>query len=173
MDWQIQTRAKACATCGTLFREGDAYHCLLAEAADGLARSDYCTACWDKTGPELLKAPAAISTWHGTVPPKLVPPEETIKRTTAESLLAKYLHSTSSEEKSFCFILGLILERKRILRQRQVMHDEHRGAKLVVYEHARSGESYVIEDPGLSLTELEKIHGQVAAILEREKVSAS
>jgi len=173
MDWQIQARSKACATCGTPFRESDAYHCLLAEADDALARSDYCSACWEKTRGELLDAPTAISTWRGTVPPKLVPPDEPIKRTTAEALLSKYLHSTGSDEKSFCFILGLILERKRILRRRQVMYDEHRGAKLVVYEHARSGESYIIEDPGLSLAELEKVHGQVAAILEREKVSAS
>ncbi|HET6494784.1 MAG TPA: hypothetical protein VFH61_05400 [Thermoleophilia bacterium] len=173
MDWQIQARSKGCMKCGTPFGEGDPYYCLLAEVDDGLARSDYCQACWQEVAQETLTAPTAISTWRGVVPPKLMPPDEPIKRTTAETLLGKYLHSTGADEKNFCFILGLILERKRILKQRQVMHDEHRGAKLVVYEHARSGESYVIEDPGLSLAELEQVHGQVAAILERERISAS
>lgn len=173
MDWQIQARSKACSSCSKPFDEGDTYSCVLAECEDGLARSDYCASCWENVSGTVLEARGVISTWRGTVPPKLVPPAEPIKRTTAETLLRKYLHSTSPPEKNFCFILGLILERKKLLRQRQVMHDEHRGAKLVVYEHVRSGESYVIEDPGLGLAELEEVHGQVAAILEREKVSAA
>jgi hypothetical protein len=173
MDWQIQARSKACANCGTLFGEGDAYCCLLAESGDELERRDYCAPCWEASSSAFLEASPAISTWQGTVPPKLVPPDEPIKRTTAETLLHKYLHSTGPDEKSFCFILGLILERKRLLRRRQVVRDEHRGARLVVYEHARTGESYVIEDPGLSLSELDEVHAHVTAILEREKVSAA
>jgi hypothetical protein len=173
MDWQIQARSKTCSGCSRPFDEGDTYRCVLAEADEGLARSDYCAECWEKAAEEVVGAPGLVSTWRGTVPPKLVPPAEPIKRTTAETLLGKYLHSTSPSEKNFCFILGLILERKKLLRQRQVMHDERRGARLVVYEHVRSGESYVIEDPGLSLAELEQVQGQVAAILEQEKVSAA
>lgn len=180
MDWQIQARSKACGSCNKPFGEGDAYACVLAEGDDALVRGDerlvrgdYCASCWENASETLLEAPGVVSTWRATVPPKLVPPAEPIKRTTAETLLRKYLHSTGASEKNFCFILGLILERKKLLRPRQVMHDEHRGAKLVVYEHARSGESIVIEDPGLSLAELEEVHGQVAAILEQEKVSAA
>lgn len=171
MEWQIQARSKACAGCGKVFGEGDAYCCLLAEGGDGLERRDYCAPCWEASSAAYTDAAPVISTWRGTVPPKLVPPEEPIKRTTAETLLRKYLHSTGPDEKDFCFILGLILERKRLLRPRQVLHDEHRGAKLVVYEHARTGESYVIEDPGLSLGELDEVHAHVTAILEREKVA--
>lgn len=173
MDWQIQARSKTCTGCGSRFNEGDAIYCVLAEAEDGLARRDYCAPCWERSSETVRNASDTISTWRSTVPPKLLPPDEPIKRTTAETLLRKYLHSTSQSEKNFCFILGLILERKKLLRQREVLRDEHRGAKLVVYEHARTGESYVIEDPGLSLSELEQVHGQVAAILEREKVSAA
>jgi len=173
MDWQIQTRSKTCSGCGKPFNEGDTYACVLAEGEDGLVRSDHCVSCWENVAERLLKAPDVISTWRGTVPPKLLPPAEPIKRTTAEALLRKYLHSTGPSEKNFCFILGLILERKKLLRPRQVMHEASRGAKLVVYEHMRSGESFIIEDPGLSLAELEEVHGQVAAILEQEKISAA
>ncbi len=173
MDWQIQARSKTCTGCGSRFNEGDTYHCVLAESEDGLGRRDYCTSCWEGGSDDVRTVPGTISTWRTTVPPKLVPPDEPIKRTTAETLLRKYLHSTSPSEKNFCFILGLILERKKLLRQRELLRDEHRGARLVVYEHARTGESYVIEDPGLTLSELEQVHGQVAAILEREKVSAA
>jgi len=173
MEWHIQSRSKACAECSKPFGEGDDYHCVLARGQDGLERHDYCVACWDKQEGAATKLQAVISSWRGTVPPKLMPPPEAIKRTTAETLLRKYLHSTSSSEKNFCFILGLILERKKLLRQRQIMRDESRGAKLVVYEHARSGESIVIEDPGLSLGELEQVHAQVAVILEHEKVSVA
>ena len=144
----------------------------LAEGEEALVRNDYCASCWAGASAAVLKAPEVISTWRGTVPPKLVPPDEPIKRTTAESLLSKYLHSSNASEKNFCFILGLILERKRVLRPRQVLHEESRGARLVVYEHARSGEIIVIEDPRLTLAELQEVHSQVAAILEQEKVSA-
>ena len=172
MDWQIQARSKACTACGKPFDEGDTYWCVLAEGEEGLVRRDSCAPCWEGASEPVVEAPDVISTWRGTVPPKLVPPAEPIKRTTAETLLRKYLHSSGPSEKNFCFILGLILERKKLLRQRQVLHEESRGAKLVVYEHMRSGESVVIEDPGLSLAELEEVHSQVAAILEQEKVSA-
>ena len=173
MEWHIQTRSRACASCDKRFDEGEAYYCVLAATDEGLARGDYCAACWEQQSETVLGAPRLISTWRGRVPPKLDPPPEAIKRTTAETLLRKYLHSTAPAEKNFCFILGLILERKKLLRPRQVIRDEHRGAKLVVYEHARSGESIVIEDPGLTLTELEEVHGQVAAILEQEQISAA
>jgi hypothetical protein len=177
-DWQIQTRSKACRSCSRPFDEGDVYWCVLAEGENVLAegealeRSDYCASCWAAGSAAVLKAPEVISTWRGRVPPKLVPPDEPIKRTTAESLLSKYLHSSNASEKNFCYILGLILERKRVLRPRQVLHEESRGARLVVYEHVRSGEIIVIEDPRLGLAELQQIHSQVAAILEQEKVSA-
>jgi len=173
MDWQIQARSKTCSNCGHHFSEGDTYACLLAEADDGLRRSDYCASCWENLAGSAVEAAAVISTWRGTVPPKLEPPPEPIKRTTAETLLRKYLHSTGPSEKNFCFILALILERKKLLRQRQVIREENRGAKLLVYEHPRSGESFIIEDPGLSLAELQDVHAQVVAILEQEKISAA
>lgn len=63
-----------------------------------------------------------------------------------------------------CFILGAMLERKRILKVREEIHDgEARG---FVYEHAKTGDVFSIWDPNLKLDELEGIQRDVADLLE-------
>jgi hypothetical protein len=57
-----------------------------------------------------------------------------------------------------------MLERKRILKHRDTVRDEN-GNELLVYEHARSGESFTIPDPHLRLDELTQVQQEVATLL--------
>ena len=57
-----------------------------------------------------------------------------------------------------------MLERKRILKHRDTVHEES-GNELLVYEHARTGESFTLPDPHLRLDQLAHVQQEVAALL--------
>ena len=62
------------------------------------------------------------------------------------------------------YILAVMLERKRILAEQDVQIRED-GAKVRVYEHRKTGETFIITDPGLKLTELTSVQAEVVAML--------
>ena len=62
------------------------------------------------------------------------------------------------------FILAVMLERKKLLKERDVQKMED-GRKLRVYEHKKTGESFLIVDPELKLNALGDVQEQVALLL--------
>jgi hypothetical protein len=63
-----------------------------------------------------------------------------------------------------------MLERKKDLLPRKRPDGEHDGRDLLVYEHAHTGETFLVGDPHLSLAEVNKVQKQVQGILEMEQV---
>lgn len=64
-----------------------------------------------------------------------------------------------------CFILAVMLERKRILRHRDTIRNNN-GQEVLVYEHAETGESFSLVDPHLRLDHLESIQRQIVDLLQ-------
>ena len=64
------------------------------------------------------------------------------------------------------YILALMLERKRLLRPMEPRPDGAGGGKLLVYEHVRTGETFVVADPGLRLDQVAEVQQEVAALLK-------
>lgn len=172
MDWQIQKRSKTCNSCEQEFREGNLYHCTL-RFEDGIPiRHDICSFCWNGPLSSDAERSGYVSYWKGSVKPRLVEKkEDPIQQSVAENLLRKYLHSSEQSHKNFCYVLALILERKKELVQRELRNDKESGRKLMVYEHPRTGETIIIEDPQLNLSEISDVQKQVCGVLEMERVS--
>ena len=61
------------------------------------------------------------------------------------------------------FILALMLERKRLLKSVEVKEEE--GNRFHIYLHAKTGEIFVIPDPGLHLDQIEAVQTEVAGLL--------
>jgi hypothetical protein len=61
------------------------------------------------------------------------------------------------------YILALMLERKKVLRQMERQKQE--GVSVLVYEHIPSSEVWLIEDPGLKLGELTAVQEEVTKLL--------
>ena len=59
-----------------------------------------------------------------------------------------------------------MLERKRLLRPTGTRQDEAAGHKLLFYEHVRTGETFVVVDPGLRLDQIEEVQREVAGLLK-------
>ena len=62
------------------------------------------------------------------------------------------------------FILTVMLERKRILAEKDVQIRDD-GVKVRIYEHKKTGETFLVSDPGLKLAELEQVQEEVVALL--------
>jgi hypothetical protein len=62
------------------------------------------------------------------------------------------------------FILAVMLERKKILVERDVQTAEN-GLKMRIYEHRKTGESFLIVDPQLKLDALEEVQERVVSLL--------
>ena len=161
-EWNIQTRAHACAACGLPFADKQVYHTLLFDEPPGLRRSDICEACRQGNGDARGQA-GFISHWQGLyeAPPPLVDP---IQKDTAETLLRKLIEQNDPRYAPAGYILAVMLERKRVLKvKEEVVRD---GKRVFIYEQPRTGDVFTITDPVLRLDQLEEVQRDVAALLE-------
>jgi hypothetical protein len=70
----------------------------------------------------------------------------------------------NDEDFDAIFILAVMLERKKVLVERDVQALED-GRKLRIYEHRKTNESFLIVDPGLKLAELGQVQEEVVVLL--------
>lgn len=156
-NWSVRKCAKKCAKCEKGFEDKEPLHSNLSFNADQYERHDFCKACWDKNNP-------GLSSWKTLfiVPP---PPEgDVVKKENAESLLRKLLEKEEPADLNAIFILTVMLERKKILVERNTQRTED-GRKIRIYEHKKTNESFMIIDPELKLTELGSIQDEVVVLL--------
>ena len=158
-EWNIKERGETCQGCSKHFDDEEPFYSRLDFGAEGYTRRDYCAVCWTDSARR-----AALSTWKSVykMPP---PPEpEPLQKETAESLLRKLMEGEDPAKLNTIYILAVMLERKRILAEQDVQIRED-GAKVRVYEHRKTGETFIITDPGLKLTELTSVQAEVVAML--------
>lgn len=158
-EWNIKSRGDSCRACEKQFNDKDDCYSALMFTDEGYVRGDYCSDCWNKQNLE----ETAFSTWHGIF---IVPPpekEEPLKKETAESLLRKMLEDDEPNI-GVIYILAVMLERKRILVERDVKTSED-GGVLRIYEHKKTGETFLVTEPHLQLDKLEEVQMQVVELL--------
>ncbi|MBU0678788.1 MAG: hypothetical protein KJ626_11805 [Verrucomicrobia bacterium] len=158
-EWDVKGRDVACAKCGTAFEDKQGIYSTLSSGEDGYARADYCDTCWSG-----LPRNDIISYWRTVflLPPP--PQAEAVRKENAESLLRKLIETEDHANLNTIYILAVMLERKRILAERDVQTRED-GMKVRVYEHKETGETFMIPDPELKLAELEHIQEEVVVML--------
>lgn len=154
-EWNIRSRGVVCAKTGETFADGILVVSRLVFCEDGYVREDYSEAQWT----DALKDDA-VSVWRGVYHPPPPPPEEPVKKETAESLLRQLMETDDPANGNVIYILAVMLERRRILVERDV-HLREEGAKIRVYEHRKSGETFLVPDPELRLSELEEVQQEV------------
>lgn len=159
-EWDhIQPRSEVCNGCQKVFADKEDYHTLLSLTPEGYRRQDLCADCWSKGADRST----LVSYWQGTFQMPEPPKPETLKKEDAESLLRKYIDSKDPGHANVRYILALMLERKRTFKQRDITEQD--GQKILVYEHMRTGETFLVPDPRLRLSQLESVQTEVAALL--------
>ncbi len=103
--WQIKRRADVCAGTGLEFADREEIMTRLLFKDGEYVREDYSLACWDEQNPD-----HGLSAWK-SIFHKPVPPEEAVKKESAESLLRKLVAKEDADNTNAIFILTVMLER--------------------------------------------------------------
>jgi hypothetical protein len=165
VDWNIQSRAHACQACGSPFLDKQQYHTLLFDQKAGYERLDVCESCW---GAQFSQGATSrkgfISHWQGVFELPTIQ-SEPIRKENAESLLRKLVEVNDPRHGPACFILAVMLERKRVLKVKDETQRE--GGRVLIYEQPKTGDIFTIRDPNLRLDQLDEVQRDVAELLER------
>ncbi len=165
MDWNIQSRAHACQACKKPFEDKDAFHTLLFDQKGGYERQDVCQKCWtDQFGQGATDRKGFVSHWQSIYLPPPAAPADPIQKETAETLLRKLMEKNDPSDGPALYILGAMLERKRVLKVKAQLARDHQ--RVFVYEHSRTGDLFHIPDPNLQLQQLEQVQHAVLHLLQ-------
>ncbi len=155
-DWDIKSRAHQCSKTGQEFAEGDFFFTLLFREAEGFRREDLSEAAWEERNENIQP----FSFWRSKYEPPTPPPPEALKKDDAESLLRSLLAEGSPATANAAYILALMLERKKVL-----VPVESTEPDLLVYNHAATGETFVVRNPALSLDQIPDVQREVSELL--------
>jgi hypothetical protein len=163
-EWNIQSRARACQACEKSFAHKQPYHTLLFEEKEQYHRLDICAGCWESQYREgASERKGFISQWQGVYHQPPAAPAEAIRKESAESLLRKLIEANDARHGPVCFILAVMLERKRVLKVKEQIQGQ--GGRVFIYEHPGTGDVFTIADPNLQLNQLEEVQRATADLL--------
>ena len=112
------------------------FYTLLFRERDGFRREDVAEEAW-KEHQEAAEAEQPYSFWRTKYEPPAPPAAEPLAKETAEDLLRSYMTEQDERHANARYILALMLERKRLLKQVEAKEDLH--GRVLVYEHVKTG----------------------------------
>jgi hypothetical protein len=138
---------------------------VLHELPDGYERLDCHPECW-KANPRDWEP---FSLWEGIyVSPPPADKKEPLKKETADELLRHLIALSDPAMKNVVYVLAVMLERSKILVERDAKEQPDRTI-IRVYEHRRTGESFIVLDPRIRLENLGSVQNEVVALLSGTK----
>ncbi len=161
-EWNIRSCADQCTTCQKKFADREKLMSHLQFGPEGYLRKDYCAECWPTHAG--AGEGSEVSAWSALWMAPEKKAAEPLKKETAESLLREMMETDDPAHRNVIFILAVMLERRRVLVEREVQLQPD-GKKIRVYEHKQTGESFVVPDPQLRLKEIESVQREVMELL--------
>jgi hypothetical protein len=155
-EWPIKHRADACARTGRPFQAGEHFYTLLFREGEGFRREDLSEEAWAQRNENIRP----FSFWKTHYEPPPAAPPEALAKESAEELLRRLLAQNDAANANACYVLAVMLERKRVLKQ--VKTEQAEGRPVLIYEHAKTGDVFIVPDVRLRLDELEQVQSEVA-----------
>jgi hypothetical protein len=159
-DWPIKHRADACARTHRAFAPGEQFYTLLFREGEGFRREDLSEEAWALRNENIRP----FSFWKSRYDPPPAEPPEALAKESAEDILRRLLAQNDTANANTCYVLALMLERKRVLKQ--IKTDQSEGRPVLIYEHAKSGDVFIVPEVRLRLDELEQVQSEVAQQLK-------
>ncbi|MDQ6859698.1 MAG: hypothetical protein M3032_00870 [Verrucomicrobiota bacterium] len=156
-DWPIKHRADACAVTNRPFAPGEQFYTLLFRDGAGYRREDLSEEAWATRNENIQP----FSFWKTRYEPPPAAPPEPLAKESAEELLRRLL--SENAQPNACYVLAAMLERKRVLKH--VKTESSETGDVLIYEHAKSGDVFLVPDVKLDLADLESVQTEVAQLL--------
>lgn len=160
-DWTIQLRSEVCTSTQIPFAAGEIFHTLLFQDQLVLRREDLCDNAYQARPSD---APVPFSHWRSKFEPTPAKAPEPLGKQTAEQLLRTYIADPDPKLANVRYILAVMLERKRIIKEVETSRNEE-GKLLRIYQFPKTGEVLVIPDPQLRLDQIAEIQMEVGELL--------
>ena len=161
--WSIKSRARECAESGDAFQSGQKIRAAIFPdpESSGYLRKDYTIEAWEnREGKE-----NPFSCWLTTYePPVTEEKAEDVVEDDPETLLKRLVDEEEEHTENARYILAVMLERKKLLRETDTQ--EIPSGILRIYEHRKSGDVYIIKDPQISLTDVDRVQEEVRQLLD-------
>ncbi|MEP6709749.1 MAG: hypothetical protein ABJB32_06415 [Verrucomicrobiota bacterium] len=158
--WTIQSRANACAVTGRPFVPGEYFYTLLFRDGEGFRRQDLSEEAWTKRNENMQP----FSFWRSRYEPPPPAPPDAMPKENAEELFRRLVSAQDRSHANACYVLAVMLERKRILKQ--IKTESAQNGRLLIYEHAKTGDVFVVPDPQLHLDDIGPVQTEVAELLQ-------
>ncbi len=160
-DWDIKPRSKVCQRCQKAFEDRQPYFTGLSFGGEeGYQRIDCCEPCW---GPQNRDV-TYYSYWQGLFRLPPAEPDRTVRKEDAETLLRRLMERKDEARRNAIYILAVMLERQRLFAHTETQ-TRLDGVRVLVYEHKKTGEIFLIPDPQLRLDQLDYVQEEVMALL--------
>ena len=157
-EWAIKQRADLCAVTRRAFVPGEYFYTLLYHDTQGYRREDLSEEAWQNRNDNIRP----FSFWKSRYEPSPPKPVEPVAKETAEQLFRR-LMSSNNPPANACYVLAVMLERKRVLKQ--IKAEKTADGRVLIYEQGTTGDVFVVPDPQLRLDELEAVQNEVAELL--------
>lgn len=158
-EWAIKPRSDVCTATQRPFQPGEQFYTLLFRDAEGFRREDLSEEAYANRNENIQP----FSFWKSRYEPAPEPAPEPLAKETAEELFRRLIASPNAPPNA-CYVLAIMLERKRVLKQ--VKTDETARGRVLVYEHGASGDVFIVADPQLRLDEVEAVQAEVSHLLQ-------
>jgi hypothetical protein len=165
-EWAIKHRSDFCTATKRPFSEGEYFYTLLFRDGDGFRREDLSEEAWASRNENIQP----FSFWRSRFEPAPAVPPEPLGKETAEQLFRR-LVSTPDAPANACYVLAVMLERKRVLKQVRTQTAD--GARILVYEQPDTGDVFLIRDPQLRLDQVEAVQNEVMNLLREPAIDFS
>jgi hypothetical protein len=159
-EWPIKHRADACARTQRPFQPGEQFYTLLFRESDGFRREDLSEEAWVQRNENIRP----FSFWKARYEPPPAAPPEALAKESAEELLRRLLAENDPANANASYVLAVMLERKRVLKQVKTEQSDDRP--VLIYAHAKSGDVFIVPDARLRLDELEHVQHEVSQLLK-------
>lgn len=159
-EWSIQSRGDRCSATGEPFLDGQSFYTLLYREDAGFRREDLSESAY---GARDASSPKPFSLWRSKFEKPAEKPPEAIERASAEEMLRWYMEQDGQGFANVRYILAVMLERKRQLKEVETRRTE--SGLVRVYTHGKTGEIFVIPDPELRLEQLAEVQMEVMDLL--------
>lgn len=158
MDWEIKARSETCSVTGRAFAEDEEFYTLLFERIEGYERQDLCVDAWQQRQSDDVP----VSFWKSVFKPAPPQEAEAVSKDDAEAELRRLMENRQPGDTKLCYLLALMLERKRVLKARERVSGAD-GSKLVIYEHALTQETLMIPEVDFKLSELDALRDELSS----------
>ncbi len=164
-EWNIRSRGHVCSVCQQPLVDKVPIVSVLKETPSGYERLDCHPECW-KT---FARDWQPFSQWDGVyLKPVKEEKKEPLRKEDAGELLRQLVTLDDPAMKNVVYVLAVMLERSRILVERDQKELED-GTIRRVYEDRKQGDTFVILDPRIRLENLAEVQAQVVALLSGTK----